>query len=59
MQFVNATEPLGDWLFCPQDRQPVAPTNTEYVLTLQFVHVAVPVPDLYFPATQAIHAVPV
>ena len=61
MQFVNATEPLGDWLFCPQARQVpdnVAPTVSEYVLTSQFVHVAAPVPILYFPATHKKHGPP-
>jgi hypothetical protein len=61
MQFVNATEPLGDWLFCPQTTQisdNVAPTVAECVLTLQFVHVEAPVPILYFPATHKEHAPP-
>ena len=59
MQSVDATEPLGDVLFCPQARQVpgnVAPTVPEYVLTSQFVHVAAPVTDLYFPATHKEHA---
>ena len=61
MQFVKATEPPGDWLFCPQARQVlgnVAPTVSEYVLTSQFVHVAVPVTDLYVPATHKEHGPP-
>ena len=62
MQSVNATEPLGDWLFCPPQLRHVvstdAPTVVEYLPAPQLVHedsTDTPVVEEYLPAPQSVH----